>query len=85
MSTPMDLAHLQSFLGWCTVINYGFLLVWFFVLLLASNWIIGIHSRWFDMEPASVRVEHYHLMGQFKLLILVFNFAPWLALVLMAR
>lgn len=81
----MDLSELQTFLGWCILINSGFLLLWFAMTRIAGNWHIGLSVRWFDLEPASVRAEHYHLMGQFKLMILIFNFAPWLALVLMAR
>lgn len=81
----MDLAQIQTFLGWCIVINYALLLVWFAALLWTGSWVIGIHARIFGIEPATVRSEHFHLMGQFKLMIMIFNIAPWLALLLMDR
>ncbi len=81
----MDLAQLQTFLGWCILINYALLLIWFALLLWADSWIIGIHARIFRIEPETVRAEHFHLMGQFKFMIMIFNIAPWLALLLMGR
>jgi len=78
----LDLSQLQSFLGWCLVINYVLLFVWFGLLQLAGAWVVGIHSRLFHIDEDQVRSFHFQMMGQFKLLIMVFNIAPWLALII---
>lgn len=81
----MDMVQLQSFLGWCIIINYALLLFWFALLPRAGSWVYGFQARLFGIDPATVRDEHFHLMGQFKLMIMIFNIAPWLALLLMGR
>ena len=35
----MSLEVLRNFLLWCTVINYGVLLLWFLVFTLARDWL----------------------------------------------
>lgn len=81
----MDLGQLQAFLGWCLVFNYGLLLLWFAGLQLTGDFVFRLHARMFDLEPSAVRAEHFHLMGQFKLIVMVFNLAPWLALIMLGR
>ena len=81
----MDLDTLQTLLGWCLVLGYGLLLIWFFVYKLANDWIVGIHARMFDIDEAVVRGDHFRLMGQYKILLFVFVLAPWLALIIMGN
>jgi hypothetical protein len=40
----------QEFLLWCTLINYGILLVWFLAFTLAHDWIHRLHSKWFRLS-----------------------------------
>lgn len=79
----MDLNSLQSFLGWCIIINYAILLIWFAFLVTARDWLFGLHAGIFGVEKSVVQAEHFRLFGQFKLLIMIFNIAPWLALVIL--
>ena len=37
----MSIELARNFLLWCTVINYGILLVWFLVFTLAHDWMRG--------------------------------------------
>ena len=83
--TSLDLTELKSLLGWCLVINYGVLLIWFGFVKGARDWIFGLHSRLFGVERDIVQAEHFTLFGQFKLLVMVFNLAPWLALLIMGH
>ena len=46
----MTIAVTRTFLLWCTVINYGVLLLWFLVFVFAHDWIHRMHSRWFHMS-----------------------------------
>jgi hypothetical protein len=42
----MSIEFTRSFLLWCTVINYGILLMWFLVFVLARDWMRRFHGRW---------------------------------------
>ncbi|MEP1445133.1 MAG: DUF6868 family protein [Paraglaciecola sp.] len=76
----MDTTQLLSFLAWCTLINYSVLIVWFFIFKLGHDWLHLLHGKWFDLNEQQFDLINYCGMGLFKLFILVFNLAPWIAL-----
>ncbi len=65
---------------WCTVINYAMLLIWFGVFTFAHDWIYRLHSRWFKLSVETYDTLNYAGMGIYKLLIIVFNLVPLIAL-----
>lgn len=65
---------------WCTVINYAMLLIWFGVFTFAHDWIYRLHSRWFKLSLETYDTLNYAGMGIYKLLIIVFNLVPLIAL-----
>ena len=46
----MNIEFTRSFLLWCTVINYGILLVWFLVFAIANDWMRRFHGRWGEVH-----------------------------------
>ena len=76
----MTLKILRSFLGWCTMINMGLLLVWFVSFALAHDRIFRFHGRWFKLPLEEFDAIHYAGMGRFKIGIFLLNLAPYLAL-----
>jgi hypothetical protein len=70
----------RSFLLWCTVINYGILLVWFLVFVFAHDWIQRIHGRWFRLSDDQFDALHYAGMTIFKLGIILLNLVPFAVL-----
>ena len=76
----MDAQMLCEMLGYSSIINYSILLVWFIFFMFAKNWMYNLHSKWFSILPEEFDKIHYKLMAQFKLLIFVFNLAPFFAL-----
>ena len=66
--------------GWCAIINYGVLLLWFWVFRLTHNWIYGFHGQWFPMPVEQFNAIHYAAMAVYKIGVLVFNIVPYLAL-----
>jgi hypothetical protein len=76
----MTLEIIRDSLGWCTVINYAFLLWWFLAFSLAHEWIYGLHRKWFLLSVETFDAIHYGGMGLFKIGILLFNLAPYIAL-----
>jgi len=80
----MSIELTRHFLLWCTVINYGVLLVWFLVFVFARNWIQRIHGRWFGLPNGQFDSLHYAGMAIYKIGILLFNLVPFVALCMVA-
>jgi hypothetical protein len=76
----MTLETARDFLLWCTVINYGVLLVWFFFFMLAHDWMHRFHGRWFRISVERFDEMHYLGMAIYKIGIILFNLVPLLAL-----
>jgi hypothetical protein len=76
----MSIEVTRSFLLWCTVINYGILLVWFLVFALAHDEIQRLHGRWFRLSHEQFDALHYAGMSIFKTGVLLFNLVPLVAL-----
>jgi len=76
----MNIAVIRDALLWCAVINYGVLLVWFLFFILARDWIHQLHGHWFRLSREQFDMVHYAGMAIFKLGIILFNLAPYVAL-----
>jgi len=76
----MDNTELVNFLAWCTTINYILLVIWFMVFITAHSWLHSLHTYWFELSVKQFDLFNYGGMGLYKLLIFVFNLAPYLAL-----
>ena len=70
----------RTFLMWCTIVNYGILLVWFLVFVFAHDWMQGIHARWFHLSREHFYAIHYGGMSIFKIGIMLFNLVPFVVL-----
>jgi len=81
----MDLITLQTFFGWCTLIHMGLLIAVSIMLIVLSNWVYRIHSKWFPMPRETYNAIVYSFLGVYKLMIWVFALVPWLALLIINR
>lgn len=61
----------RAFLLWCTVIDYGILLVWFLVFVFARDGIRRLHGRWFRLSPDQFDAVHYAGMSMLVPLIVL--------------
>lgn len=76
----MTLANLTDFFLWCTVINGGLLLFWTVIFGLAPDLVYRTQKRWFPLPQETFHLVMYSFLGLFKILVLVFNVVPWVAL-----
>lgn len=76
----MSIEAIRNFLLWCTVINYGVLLVWFLFFAFAHDWLQRLHGRWFHLSHDQFDALHYAGMAIFKIGILLFNLVPYVVL-----
>lgn len=80
----MSIEEVRAVLGWSVLINYVILLVWFGTFVLARDWMSRLHGRWFRLTDGQFDALHYGLMGGFKLVVIVLNLVPWIALHIVA-
>ena len=78
----MEIAVIRTFLMWCTIINGGLLILSFLICAYAGNWVHQVHSRWFPISKEAFNVAIYAGIGFMKMVIIVFNLVPYLALVI---
>ena len=76
----MTLEVIRSALAWCTLINWGLMLWWFLFFTLAHDLMYRIHSKWFNITVEKFDAIHYAGIAFFKILVLMFNLVPYLAL-----
>ncbi len=81
----MDLSTLQTFFGWCTLINIGLLMFASIMLILLNNFVYRIHSKWFPMPRETYNAIVYSFLGVYKLMIWVFALVPWVSLLIINR
>jgi hypothetical protein len=76
----MNVELVRRVLLWCTVINYGILLIWVFVFMLAHDSMHQLHRRWFDLSVDQFDMLHYGGMSVYKIGIILLNLVPYIAL-----
>ncbi len=80
----MTVETVRDVLLWSAVINYGILLLWFVVFRFAHDWIYRLHGRWFRMSLEQFDATHYSGMAIYKIGVLLFGVAPYIALHIVA-
>lgn len=81
----MSIETAKHFLLWCLVVNYGVLLCWFLVFRLGHAWMFRLHRRWFRLSEEHFDAIHYGAMAVYKIGVLLFNLAPYAALIIVGR
>lgn len=76
----MSIDELQSFLGWCFLLNFAILLVWFVLLAFARGFVYRLHGNLFPMSDETFNSIHYSGMAFYKLLNIMFFLIPWIVL-----
>ena len=76
----MTLEVVRDALGWCCVINFGFLMWWSLLFMFAHDWMYRMHGRWFKLSVEQFDGIHYGGLAFYKVAILMLNVVPYLAL-----
>jgi len=81
----MDIQALTAFFMWCSIINGSLLTLWVCLFMFAPALIYRSQKKWFPLSKENFNLIFYSFLGLFKMLFLVFNLVPYLALLLMAK
>lgn len=79
-----SMLELRVFLGWCTAINLGVLILASILLVAARGWATRVHAGMFGLEEADVAREYFRYLANYKIAVVVFNLVPYIALRIMA-
>ena len=80
----MDINTVRAFFMWCTIVNGAMLVLSFIICACAGDWVYRMQSKWFPIRREAFNVAIYSFLGVFKMFVLVFNFVPYVALVIVA-
>jgi hypothetical protein len=75
---------LTTFFGWCSLITVGILFLSSVALLLMRGFLTGLHSKMFGLSQEDLARAYFQYLAPFKIVVIVFNLAPYIALRLMA-
>lgn len=79
----MDIETLRQFFLCWMIVNVILYFISVVAIMLARQWIISTNVKFFKVSEETSRNMIYRFVAQYKLFLIVFNFSPWLALVLM--
>ena len=78
----MDIVTLTRFFMWCTILNGALLVFWTLAFLMAPDLVYRTQSRWFRFSRETFDVVFYSFLGMFKIVFIVFNVVPYVALLI---
>lgn len=79
----MTVETLATFLGWALVVNLVFYTLTAFALMAFRGLVGNMSARLFGVNRQVAIDESFAYVARFKLLVIVFFLAPWVALKLM--
>ena len=71
---------IMEFLGWCSIINIGFLILSAIFLLIFNNIVLKIHTKMINLDKVYLQQSYFKYLAQYKILIIIFNIVPYFAL-----
>ena len=78
----MDIQTLIRFFMWCIIINGALLVFWTTMCILTPDLVYRTQSKWFPIPRETFNVVIYSFLGLFKIVFLVFNVVPYVALLI---
>ena len=78
----MDIQTLTTFFMWCTIVNvaiFAWAAIWF---MLAPDFVYRVQTRMFPLPRETFNAIIYAFLALYKVLIIVFSVAPWMALLI---
>jgi hypothetical protein len=76
----MSIETARSFLLWCSILNYVFLLVWVAVATLGRRSLCKLVGRFYHVTPEQVDLLNICGITLYKMGIFLFNIVPCIAL-----
>ncbi len=78
----MDIATMTEFFKCCSIINFSILLIASIMIIMTKDFTYNVHSKlgvWEGSKEAH-KQSTYSILGNYKILIIIFNVVPYFAL-----
>jgi len=79
----MKLELLKDFFMWCTIVNLIMFMISIILIVLIKNFASNMHAKWYGIKAEKVKTAWYSVMAFYKIMIIIFNFVPYLVLEIM--
>jgi len=76
----VNIQTLTAFFKWCTIINVALFILSAVMIIAAPDFIYDWHGQLFHLPREAFDVVLYSFLGLYKIVILVFNLVPYVAL-----
>lgn len=76
----MDIKMARNFFQWCTVIDFGLLIVGVLIITLGHDWVYRLSGQLFHLTIEQFDAINYAWVVLFKTGIILFNLVPYIAL-----
>ena len=76
----MTLEQLTTLFEWMMIINIGVLVLSSVLIMVLKNVVCRMHGKLFGLKEDQVAMVAYGYLGLFKVLVIVFNIVPYIAL-----
>jgi len=80
----MDIAILERFFFWCMIINIGVYTITVLAALGLRNFVCEMQAKMFGVSEETVKIALYLYIAGYKLLLGIFIFIPWIALLIIS-
>ena len=80
--SKMDTEILERFFFWCMLVNTGIYAFTAIMVLVLRDLVCKIHGKMFGLNEETVCKSIHMYLAAYKLLITVFNFVPWIAILI---
>ncbi len=78
----MDIDKITELFKWMMIINIGLLLFSTFAVITMKSLMLKMHSKMFGVSETQISTIVYAYLGMYKVLIIVFNIVPFIALLI---
>ena len=75
---------LATFFGWCTVINFGALLLGGLFWILLREFVSGFAGKLFGVSKEEMKATFLRVLMQYRAAIILLNLVPYIVLKIMA-
>ena len=81
----MNIQKLAAFFMWCTIINGGLLVLATIIGIIGLDLVYAVHGKLFQISREALNVAYYSFLGLYKIVWLVFNAVPYVALLIIRK
>jgi len=75
---------MTTFFGWCTVINFGIILLGVLFFGVFHEGVGKLSAKLFGITEAEAKATFFRVFQQYRLAVVIMNLVPYIALIIMA-